>query len=210
MTRINRAASAVLVAGAAVFVIALGAIGGARGAAAETPGAAETGGKSFAVDPVHATVLFRVKHLNASHFYGRFNAVAGTFTLGDTASFDVAVKADSVDTNNEKRNGHLKSPDFFAAKEFPEIKCVGTDLKKSGENAWKGSANLTFHGVVKPVEIVVTQTGTGDGKGIGGQHEVAGIETTFTIKRSDFGASNYLAQVSDEVTLIVALEGAPK
>lgn len=179
------------------------------GASPVVAAAAESAeGKTFQVDPVHASVVFKIKHLNASNFYGTLNDISGSFTLGDTLSTAVVVKADSVESRNPKRNDHIKSPDFFSAKEFPEMKFVAKDLKSSGADAWKGSGDLTFRGVTKSIEVEIKKTG--GGPGMGGKGEVAGIETTFTFKRSDFGSKGLIGPLSDEVTVTVALEGGSK
>src|SRR5690554_2316698 len=78
--------------------------------------------QTFAVDPVHSHVIFRVKHLNVSNFYGWFKDISGTFNLAESdkgVSIDIQVKADSVDTRTDKLDNHLRSADFFNTKEFP-------------------------------------------------------------------------------------------
>ena len=185
--------------------------------AVAAPERLEAGPMSYQLDPVHSSVIFRVTHMGASHFYGRFHTgpdeggeagISGSFSLGDTASIDVTLKADHVDTGNPKRDAHVKSPDFFSAKEFPEIKAVGSDLKKAGDGSWKGTVDLTFRGVTKKVDITLNQTGSG--KGMDGKTQLAGVETTFTIKRSEYGSKGLIPAVSDDVMLIVALEGGAK
>ena len=83
------------------------------------------GADSYKVDNVHSTVIFRIKHLDSSYAYGRFNEVSGTFALEEAdptkGSLDFQVAADSIDTNNAKRDQHLKGPDYFNAKQFPTI-----------------------------------------------------------------------------------------
>ena len=75
------------------------------------------------VDPVHSSMIFRVKHMNTSYFYGNFNEVTGSITMDDAkpeaSSMDLSVKIESLETHNSKRNGHLKSPDFFDAAKYP-------------------------------------------------------------------------------------------
>ena len=79
----------------------------------------------YKVDAVHSAVIFRVKHMDASYAYGRFNELTGTFNLDEPdaakGAMDFTVATASIDTNNAKRDQHLKSPDFFNAKEFPKI-----------------------------------------------------------------------------------------
>src|SRR5579864_4575480 len=77
----------------------------------------------YVVDPAHTAVTFKVSHLGLSWTHGRFNGVSGTFSFDKAApagaSFALSVKADSIDTGNARRDGHLKSPDFLNVKQFP-------------------------------------------------------------------------------------------
>lgn len=200
---LSSVAAVLAISGAAVLT--LGGAGTPAPAAAAAPAPGES--KTFAIDPVHSSIVFKIKHMNASHFYGVFKDSSGSFTLGDTASINVTVKADSVDTRNSKRDDHVKSPDFLSAKEFPEITFSATGLTKSGD-AYTGKGDLKFHGVTKSIEITLTKTG--GGPGMGGKGEVAGVESTITIKRSDFGVKGMIGPVGDDVTLTVALEGGSK
>src|SRR3954463_2260770 len=81
--------------------------------------------ETYKADPVHSTSVFRIKHANAAYFWGRFNEPAGTFTIDDAdvtkSTFNVELSADKIDTYNDKRDAHLKSPDFFNAKQYPKI-----------------------------------------------------------------------------------------
>jgi polyisoprenoid-binding protein YceI len=167
---------------------------------------------AFEVDNVHSSVLFKVKHNNVSNFYGRFNEVSGSFHLSkddaSKSSMDIKVKAESVDSNSEGRDKHLNGPDFFSSKEFPEISFVGKAFEKSGENGFSVTGDLTLRGVTKSITAKVEHTGEGPGRRGG---TVAGFEATFTIKRSDFGVSYMVGPgLQDDVTLIVALQGAKK
>src|SRR5262245_56812546 len=88
------------------------------------PGAAQGAG-SYEVDPVHSAVVFRVKHLDVSYFYGRFNEVKGSVDYDpakpEASKVSLVIPVESIDTTNDKRNAHLLSPDFFNGKEFPKI-----------------------------------------------------------------------------------------
>src|SRR5437868_5299020 len=88
-------------------------------------GACATAGETYQGDPVHSSVVFRIKHVDISYVYGRFNDPITTFTLDEAdptkSSFSVEIPVANVDTHNEKRDGHLKSPDFFNAKQYPTI-----------------------------------------------------------------------------------------
>ena len=163
---------------------------------------------AYKVDAVHSSVVFRVKHMNTSYAYGRFNGISGGFALNaaepSSSVLDIAVATDSIDTANAGRDTHLKGPDFFNAKQFPTITFKGTSFKKTGDATYEVAGDLTLHGVTKPVTATVESTG--QGKGLRGG-EIAGIEAVFTIKRTDFGMKNLVGPVGDDVKITVALEG---
>lgn len=161
---------------------------------------------SYQVDPVHSSMVFRVKHMGTSNFYGRFNNITGSFTLDDDptkSSFQVQIQTDSVDTGVKKRDDHLKSPDFFNAKQFSTITFKSTQVKKAGDDGLDVVGDMTLHGVTKSVTAKVTKTGTGK---FGGR-ALAGVEATLTIKRSDFGMNFAMDTLGDEVRITVSLEG---
>jgi len=161
-------------------------------------------GDTYKVDPVHATVIFRVNHLGTSWVYGRFDDVSGTFSVDDkTPEFDIAVNADSVDTNNKQRDTHLKSADFFSVKEFPTITFKSTSVASEGEKKFEVTGDLTLHGVTKSVVVPIEFVGAADTK-MGSR---AGYEAQFSVKRADFGMDKYAGMVGDEIHLTVSLEG---
>src|SRR3954454_2565602 len=113
-------------------------------------GAAVQAADTYQLDPVHSSVLFKVRHLNVTDFYGRFNDLSGTVTFDEAGpannSVQLQIKADSLDTHNEKRDQHLKSPDFFNVKQFPAIAFKSTKVEKLADNSYKVTGNLTLHG----------------------------------------------------------------
>ena len=162
----------------------------------------------FQVDDVHSSALFRVQHMKAGQFWGRFKDVSGTFTVADDASkmaFAIDVAIDSVDTGEPKLDAHLKSPDFFNGKEFPKMSFKSTGGKKLANGMYEVTGDFTMHGVTKPLTAMIELTGKADiGMGLR-----AGAEATFTVKRSDFGM-NYGVEkgvVGDAVKVVVNLEG---
>jgi polyisoprenoid-binding protein YceI len=164
----------------------------------------------YKVDNVHSSVVFRIKHLGVSYFYGRFNDVSGKVVFNqaepDKSEFDIIVKSGSVDTNNEKRDQHLKSPDFFNARQYPEISFKSKSVKATDEGKYEVTGDLTLHGVTK--SLTITAEHVGSGKDRGGAERI-GFETTFTIKRTDFDMG-YMAPdaLGDEVRLTVSLGAA--
>jgi polyisoprenoid-binding protein YceI len=160
------------------------------------------------IDAVHSSVLFRIKHLNTSYAWGRFNDFSGKLNLeGRAPVLEVQIKADSIDTGNGKREQHLKSPDFFNAKQFPTITFKSTSVQPSGDGKYAVNGKLNLHGVEKPVSLELERTGSGKNQQ---GTDIVGYETTFKIKRSDFGMKFLLEGLSDEVLLVVSLECAAK
>lgn len=161
----------------------------------------------FKVDPVHSSIVFRVKHNNVSYYWGRFNRMEGTFLIDPTtpsnSRIEVKVPTESVDTANEGRDRHLRSPDFFSAAEFPELAFKSKSFSSKGDNIYDVQGELTLHGQTKPVTVRVEDTGRGQGR----RGEVAGFEATLTIKRSEFGMTHMLGGIGDDVRIIVSLQG---
>lgn len=211
--------SVVGVAGVIVGGVALaGALAGAgnvvpQAATVLTAAATANADGAFTIDNVHSTVIWRIKHLGVSYSYGRFDKISGSFIIdpadASKNSIDVTVATDSINSANGKRDEHLKSPDFFSAKEFGTLTFKSKSFKKgaevNGEQSYDVVGELTLLGKTKEITVQVRDTGRGPGMRGG---EVSGVETTFTIKRSDFGM-NYLVGkgLSDEVQITVALEG---
>jgi len=190
---------------AATFVSALVVSLGLFAASSSAPRSADT----YQVDSVHSSMIFRIKHMGVANFYGRFNSISGSFSLDDNASknsFQVEIQTGSIDTAQKKRDDHLKSPDFFNAVQFPKITFKSTEVKKSSDDSFDVTGELTLHGVTKPVTAKVTKTGSGTMRG----RQVAGVEAVLTIKRSDFGMSYGLDgnALGDEVYIAISLEGA--
>jgi len=150
--------------------------------------AAAKGTQEFQVDPVHSQVGFTVKHL-VSKVPGTFNEFTGTVRLDPAnvaKTLEVAgtVQAASVDTRNDKRDGHLRSPDFFDAENHPEISFVSTGVKAKGKDTFEVSGNLTIRGVTKPVTLEAEWFGVVTSPW---GAPTTGLDLTGTIQRKDFG-----------------------
>ncbi len=161
----------------------------------------------WAVDAGHSSVVFRVKHANAAWFHGTFDKIEGHVHLDpskpEAGSVALTIPVDSVDTNDGKRDGHLKAPDFFNSKENPSIAFTSTKIEKKSDTLYHVTGKLAMAGKEQSITIPVEKTGAGD---FYGPRE--GWMTTFTIKRSDFGMTYGIAKnaLGDEVTLMIALE----
>lgn len=178
-------------------------------AAASSTTAALDDHTTYTIDDVHSCVLFRVEHLRASQFWGRFNDLDGTFThstAGGLPTFDIRVNVASVDTNTEKLDGHLKSPDFFNAADFPTVSFKSTSVERTGEGTYNVTGDFTLLGKTKTITAKVTNTGYNpDARG----SNKCGYEAEFSFDRSDFGMNWGVdnGTVGDNVKIIVSIEG---
>lgn len=161
---------------------------------------------NYKIDNVHSAVLFRVKHLGVSYCYGRFNEIEGKFSLADDAnnSIEVTIKADSIDTNDKKRDEHLRNPDFFSVKQFPTITFKSKEFKKVGTNKYKVTGDLSLHGVTRTISVDLDHVGTGKDPW-GGMR--TGFEGSFEVKRSEYGMNYMPDGLGEDIRITVALEG---
>jgi len=164
--------------------------------------------ETYKLDPAHTSVVYRVKYSGVTFVYGRFNGPTGTFVYDDASpsksSIEMQVDANNIDTAVEKRDNHLKSPDFFNAAEYPMVTFSSTSVKKIDSDTYQVTGNLTLLGKTRKLTVNAKQTGSG--KDPWGNFR-RGFETSFTIKRSDFGMNFMLGGVSDEVGLTVSVSG---
>jgi polyisoprenoid-binding protein YceI len=187
------------------------AAGAPRAQGAPAAASAAVAPSTITLDPIHSMAVFRIQHLGAGFFWGRFNEVSGTvrWPLDDSAapSFDVVAEVKKVDTGNAKLDGNLQGPNFFNEAEFPTIVFKSTGATRVGERRYTVTGNLTLRGVTKPIEVDCVVTGIG--KGPTGQK--VGFECTFALKRSDYGMKWGIdapkGALGDEVKMIIALEG---
>ncbi len=140
------------------------------------------------IDPTHSEVNFKVKHLVVSTVTGYFDRFEATIEA-ETEDFSDAkisfgAEVNSINTKNEQRDGHLKSPDFFDATKYPKMSFVSTSVKKLSDYELKVFGNLTMRGVTKEITLDVMYNGTV--AGLGG-NLVAGFEIRTKLNRFDFG-----------------------
>src|SRR5262245_16340109 len=179
------------------------------GAPASAPAAATA--DKYDVDPVHSFVFFKIKHLGVGYVWGRINGPTGAILLDEAtpsgSSVSVDLKADNVDTGVEKRDQHLKSPDFFNAKQFPTISFKSKSVKKSGDSGFEVTGDFTLLGVSKEITITLNHVGTGkDPMG----NIRTGFDGSLTVKRSDYGMKQMLDMASDDVLITLSIEGTRK
>lgn len=170
---------------------------------------APAGPQAFAIDDVHSMAMFRVVHMGAGPFWGRFNDVSGDFTFeegkAEGMKFDVTIKTESVDSGNDNLDKHLRSPDFFATKDFPTMTFKSTAARKTGDRSYDVDGDLSMLGVSKPITVRMEFCGMADM----GRGPKAGFEAQFTVKRSEFGMKYGVDKgaIGDEVRVVVGLEG---
>jgi len=146
---------------------------------------------TWTIDPSHSEITFKVRHLMISTVKGNFGTFDATLEgdeSNDFADAKVTFSADisSISTGNEQRDGHLKSPDFFAAEEYPKLSFVSTGLEKTGDKKYKLHGDLSIRATTKPVVLDVEYTGSmvdfyGNTK--------AGFDIKGSINRLEYGLS---------------------
>ncbi len=163
---------------------------------------------TYVIDPSHTNVIFRVSHLGFSGYLGRFNKIEGKVVLDpkDLAktTLDVTIDAASVDVNLKKLDDELRGKDMFNVAEHPSITFKATKLEQTAPNRGTITGDLTFRGVTKPVTLDVTLNGVGPHPM--NKKQTIGFSANGVIKRSDFGAAQWLPNVGDNVQLIIETE----
>ena len=140
------------------------------------------------IDPAHSEVNFKVKHLVISTVSGHFDKFEATIEAShddfSDATISFSADVDSINTKNEQRDGHLKSPDFFDMAKYPKMSFVSTSVKKLSDYELQVVGNLTLRGVTREVALEVMYNGTV--AGFDGR-QVAGFEISGKLSRFDFG-----------------------
>ncbi len=163
--------------------------------------------QTWTVDKAHSRVGFTVTHLLLSEVDGNFKTFDAKITAAkpdlSDAVIELTADINSINTDNERRDGHLKSPDFFDAAKFPNLTFKSTSFKKVEGKKYKLAGDLTMHGVTKPVTLDAVLSGPIKSKGMGGKEvDKAGLKISGTIKRTDFGVGSAGgAVVSEEVEI---------
>jgi polyisoprenoid-binding protein YceI len=173
---------------------------------------AATFAQTWTADKAHSRIGFTVTHLSVAELGGTFNSIDAKITSSKPDFTDAVVEfsadINSINTDNEQRDAHLKTADFFDAEKFPTFTFKSTSFKKVSDKKYKVSGNLTMHGVTKPVVLDVVLNGTSTNPM--SKKTIAGFNITGKIKRSDFGVAPSMpaAMLSDDVTLLASTEFA--
>lgn len=194
---------------------------------------AEGGSESYAVDPAHTSATFKIEHMGISWVFGRFDDVSGKCMIDKAdptkSIFEITIKATSVDTNNAKRDEHLRSEDFFNVKKFPEMVFKSTSVKKAAATThpapaggtttspaadpmpqsadadarYEVTGDFTMHGVTKPVTFIIC--GGKEAELPKGTHRI-GFFAEFSLNRTDYGMDKLPGAVGSEVKIAVSFE----
>jgi polyisoprenoid-binding protein YceI len=172
-------------------------------------GSAARAADAYTVDPVHSSISFKISHVGISFIHGRFNDFSGTFTIDkddpSKSSFALSVKVESVDTNNQKRDEHLRNADYFNAKQFPAMTFQSTSVKVV-KGGYEATGDLTLHGVKKPVTLTL-EGGDKTVEFPKGMQRI-GFVTNLVIKRSDYDMKTSLDALGDDVHIDIGVEAA--
>jgi polyisoprenoid-binding protein YceI len=168
---------------------------------------------SWKIDASHTRAVFSVRHMMISNVHGQFHNVTGTVNFDEAAptrsSVDVQIEVASIDTNDERRDGHLKSPDFLNAEKYPYLTFTSKRIELVDEDHGRIYGDLTIAGVTH--EVVLATEYNGQAKGPYGQQS-AGFTASTKINRKDFGLTWNMALetggvlVGDTINISIELE----
>ena len=163
---------------------------------------------TYKIDPVHSEVSFKIRHLLAKTS-GRFTKFGGTIKVDPAdmskSSVEVTIDAASITTDNDKRDTHLRSNEFFDVAKFPTITFKSTSVKEVAKGKLEVTGDFTLHGVTKQITIPITNAGTQPGMQPG--TVVAGfVDGTVTINRNDYGIKTYPGALGEDVVISLNVE----
>ena len=165
---------------------------------------------TWAIDPVHSSIEFAVRHLMVSKVRGRFDNFSGAIVVAEdgTPSVTAEIAVDSINSGNEQRDAHIKAADFFDVDNFPVATFTSTAVRANGDK-YVLDGEFTLKGVTKPVSLELEFGGTNPGMGHG---EVAGFEASVVLNRKDFGVGSDMpletggVVLGDKVTITLEIE----
>lgn len=165
---------------------------------------------TWAIDPVHSSINFSVRHLMVSKVRGSFETFSGAIAIAEdgTPSVSATIDVNSINTRNEQRDAHVRSADFFDAENHPTAAFVSTGVRPDGDH-YILDGDFTLKGVTKPVSLKLEYNGVNPGMG---QGAVAGFEATVVLNRKDFGIDMDMpletggTVIGDKVTITLEIE----
>jgi len=161
--------------------------------------------QNWNVDNAHSRLGFKVTRMNISEFQGNFKTYKATITPGKSgfegATMDVTIDVNSINTDNDARDNHLRSADFFNTEKYPTITFTSAPFKKTGEKTYMAEGDMTFNGVTKKITLDIKVNGTTVNEK--SKKEIAGLTITSNFKRSDFNFGSGMPEsaLSDIITL---------
>jgi polyisoprenoid-binding protein YceI len=171
---------------------------------------------TWTIDKAHSQVGFEVRHF-FTKVHGRFDdfsgAITGDLASPESASVEFTIKTASINTNEPKRDAHLKSADFFDAEKLPEIRFKSTSIKVAGKDLFDVTGPLTMHGVTKDVTLKVAVLGSTKDPWGGTR---GGLEVTTTLDRKEFGIvynkvlDTGSTMLGDDVKVTIDIEAVKK
>lgn len=186
-------------------VAALALLGSAHAQGASVDPASVQGG-TYAVEPGHTQIIFKINHMGFTNYYGDFSGASGVLRLDPknaaVDSLAVTVPVASVSTTSSKLNEELRSADWFDAANYPTISFRSHHVTQTGPGRALVEGELTLHGVTRPVTLEAHLVGSG--ANLMSKAFTVGFDVTGRIKRSDFGVTKYVPLVSDEVELMIS------
>lgn len=163
---------------------------------------------TYELDPNHASVTFKINHLGFSRYTGRFDKMEATLNLNAAApeqsALDVTVYPNSIDTDNQKLEEELRDDKWFDVIKFPRATFQSKKIERTGPTTAKVTGDFTLMGVTHTLTLDTTLIGNGTQPM--NKKQVIGFSATGTFHRSDFGLSNLLPLVGDDVTLEIEAE----
>lgn len=164
---------------------------------------------SYTIDDEHFSISFQVMHLGYANVIGMFTEAEGSFEYdsetNDISAGTVTIQADSVFTNHQRRDNHLRKEDFLYVDEYPEIVFTVGEFEAIGDKTGKLSGNLELRGETRPVTLDVTFNKAAEYP-FGHEKFTVGISAETTIKRSEWGITYGLNMVDDDIKLQFELE----
>ena len=165
---------------------------------------------TWAIDPVHSSINFSVRHLMVSKVRGSFGSFSGAITVAEDGTPSVTAEIDiaSLRTGIEQRDAHVLAADFLDAEKYPIATFTATGVESSGDD-YVLNGEFTLKGVTKPITLALEFNGVNPGMGHG---EVAGFEASVVLNRKDFGIDIEMpletggAVVGDKVTITLEIE----
>lgn len=168
---------------------------------------------AWQLDTAHTHIGFSVKHMMVSTVRGQFTQFSGTIALDEEhperSHIEVSIDPTSISTGDPKRDGHLRTADFFEVEKYPEIRFASTHIERLGDDEYRVTGDLSIHGVTRPVTLNVTLDG--QSRDMQGQRR-AGFTLSGAINRKDFDLTWNVALeqggvlVSDKVQLVIEAE----